>query len=80
MFEVLIFRPRTPFPRIPEGAYLVVLHPHVEGLMPGVLDGLRSAPPPQGLRGELSRGHVGGASLVLRREIITTPSESEEAV
>lgn len=57
-----------------------MLHPHVEGLMPGVLDGLRSAPPPQGLRGELSRGHVGGASLVLRREIITTPSESEEAV
>jgi len=46
--------------------YLVVLHPHVEGLMPGVLDGLGPVPPPQGLRGKLARGHVGGASLLLR--------------
>ena len=46
--------------------YLVVLHPHVIGLVPGVLDSLRSVSPPQGLRGELARGQVGGAPLLLR--------------
>lgn len=49
--------------------YLVVLlpglHPHVEGLVPSVLDGLRSVSSPQSLRGKLARGHVGWTSLRL---------------
>lgn len=40
------------------------LHPHVVGLVPSVLDGLRSVSPPQGVRGKLARGQVGGALLL----------------
>lgn len=52
-------------------SYLVVLlpglHPHVVGLVPSILDGLRSVSPPQGLRRKLTCGQVGGAPLLRLR-------------
>jgi len=41
-------------------SYLVVLHPHVGGLVSGVLDRRRLVPPAQRLGGKLPRGQVGG--------------------
>lgn len=50
-------------------SYLVVLlpglHPHVEGLVPSVLDCLRSVSSPKGMRGKLARSHVSGAPLLI---------------
>lgn len=45
--------------------YSVVLHPHVEGLLPSVLDGAGPVPAPQGVWRKLAAGQVGGASLLV---------------
>lgn len=44
--------------------YHVRMHPHVVGLVPGVLDGIGSVSSPQGVRGELTRGQEGWAPLL----------------
>lgn len=45
--------------------YPVVLHPHVTGLVPSVVNGTGPVPPPQGVWRKLARGQVGRASLLL---------------
>lgn len=68
MIEILVCRGRSSTPSKKVRSYLVVLfpglHPHIVGLVSGVLDGLWSVSPPQGLRGKLARGQVGGALLL----------------